>query len=188
MHTRSGMTCRHPGTLSGILRRSLGTCLLALTALSGPALAFDPDSGEPIKVSADNARLDEKAGQAIYRGDVVVTQGETRLEADKIVLTRGEEGLDDMEATGDPARYQQPARSNEPALEAEAQRIHYQREHNRIRFQRDALIRQSGDSFRGQLIDYDIIDRVVTANGGEEDSGRVEMTLQPRRKPSGEQE
>ncbi|MDX1589981.1 MAG: lipopolysaccharide transport periplasmic protein LptA [Oleiphilaceae bacterium] len=156
-----------------------------LLVMCAPALAFDPDSKEPINITADSARLDERAGRAIYEGDVVVTQGETRLEAQRIVLTRGEKGLDAMEATGNPARYQQPAREDEPALEAEAQRIHYQSEFSRIRFRRDAQIRQGGNSFRGDRIDYDINDRVVTANGegggdSTESPGRVEMTIQPR--------
>ncbi|MBD3639611.1 MAG: lipopolysaccharide transport periplasmic protein LptA, partial [Marinobacter sp.] len=48
--------------------RHLPTALAALLTLvlSGPALAFDLDSDQPITVSADSARLDDSKGVATY--------------------------------------------------------------------------------------------------------------------------
>ncbi|TVP57367.1 MAG: lipopolysaccharide transport periplasmic protein LptA [Halomonadaceae bacterium] len=175
------MAVRHPVPGPLLSRRGLAL-MLSLALLSAQALAFDPESDDPINVAADSARLDERAGQATYRGNVVVTQGETRLEADTLILTRSDGVLSRMEALGEPARYHQPPRAGEPAMDAEAQQILYIRTDNRISFRRQAQIRQDGDSFRGNVIDYDISDQVVTASGGDEDSpGRVEMTIQPRR-------
>lgn len=161
--------------------------LLLMLLLPASVLAFDPESDDPINVAADSARLDERAGKATYRGNVVVTQGETRLEADTLILTRSDGVLSQMEALGEPARYQQPARAGEPAMDAQALQILYLSQENRISFRQQARIRQAGDSFRGNVIDYDISDQVVTASGGDKDSpGRVEMTIQPRRDRAGE--
>lgn len=43
--------------------------------LSGLAHALPSDSSQPINIQADSAELDDKRGIAIYRGDVVITQG-----------------------------------------------------------------------------------------------------------------
>ena len=65
-------------------RRLLVALLTA--AMISPAAAFDLDSDTPIKVTADNARLDDSQGIATYTGDVELEQGNTRLNADRVVL------------------------------------------------------------------------------------------------------
>lgn len=156
---------------------------IAMSAMlfAAPAAAFDPDSDSPITVNADNARLDDSKGKATYTGDVVLTQDQTRLTADRVVLYRGEDGLNRIEATGEPAHYQQPARQGSGQTDARAQSITYSASENRLTFEREAVIEQNGDLFRGDIIHYDSVDRVVTAEGSPgEGSGRVEMVIQPR--------
>ena len=55
--------------------------IFGLTAALGSsmALALPSDREQPIRVQADSAELDDKQGVAVYRGDVVVTQGSTKL-------------------------------------------------------------------------------------------------------------
>jgi len=62
--------------------RSLLAALLTV-AMAGPVAAFDLDSDIPIKVTADNARLDDGQGIATYTGDVELEQGNTRLHLGK---------------------------------------------------------------------------------------------------------
>lgn len=160
--------------------RLVACLLLAWTAV--PVVAFDLDSEKPIRVESKTARLDDKAGTATYAGNVRVTQGEARLEADKVVLQRNEGELDSMEATGEPATYEQPETEEAPAIYAEGNRIHYSASENLIVFERNALIRQAGDRFRGNRISYDLEDRVVNASSAKDDEeDRVEMTIQPGR-------
>ncbi|MCK7546937.1 lipopolysaccharide transport periplasmic protein LptA [Marinobacter koreensis] len=161
--------------------------LLAIAMLSSlvalPAWAFDLDSDIPIKVNADHARLDDNQGIATYTGDVILTQGETRLDADRVVLFRNAEGLNRIEATGNPAHYRQPTRDGNGETDARATNITWSAQDKQLTFEKDAVIKQNGNVFRGDLIHYDTVQRVVTAQGSPDNgsgSGRVEMVIQPR--------
>jgi len=163
--------------ISPLIRVAL--CLLLAGSIH-PAFAFDLDSDKPIRIESKSARLDDKAGTATYTGNVRVTQGEARLEAERIVLTRKEGELDSLEATGEPATYEQPETPDAPALYAEGNRIHYAAGEGLIVFERKAIIRQAGDRFRGNRISYDLEERVVTASSADDDDDdRVQMTIQP---------
>ena len=48
---------------------------LGLALGSAGAWALPSDREQPIRVQADTAELDDKQGVAVYRGDVVITQG-----------------------------------------------------------------------------------------------------------------
>lgn len=157
--------------------------LMLLFAVATPATAFNLESNDPIRLSADSARVDDSQGVAIYRGNVEVTQGNTRLTADRVELLRGSKGLERIDAEGSPATYHQPAAGNEAATDAEARIIRYSASENRLRFEQDAVVKQDRDEFRGAVIDYDSANRVVTGEGRTPDgegSGRVEMVIHPR--------
>lgn len=166
------------------LHRSLRlVAVLVVLAAAAPALAFDLDSDDPIRVSADTARLDDSAGTAVYSGDVVVRQGITELTADRVVLYRDGDGVSRIEASGGPARYRQTGAAEEGPIDARAEVITYSADETRLTFEGDAMIEQADNIFRGDIIRYDTARRVVTAEGrpGEGDSrGRVEMVIQPR--------
>ncbi|WP_297791820.1 lipopolysaccharide transport periplasmic protein LptA [uncultured Marinobacter sp.] len=160
------------------LAAALAACLFA-----GSAVAFSLDSDVPISVKANSARLDDSKGVATYTGNVHLTQGATELTADKVTLYRDAEGLRRIEATGKPAHYRQPARDGQGETDARALNIIYSAPESRLTFKRKAVIEQNGNLFRGDIIHYDSVDRVVTAEGAANDdngNGRVEMIIQPR--------
>lgn len=165
-------------------RPALAAALLAtLAGLAPAAWGFDLTSGAPITISADTARLDDGKGVATYTGSVVVTQERTRLSAARVVLYREQGELTRIEADGQPARYQQPARDGNGETDARALRITYSAKDNVLTFEREAVIEQDGNLFRGDIIHYDTAQRVVTAEGAPrngEGPGRVEMVIQPR--------
>ena len=161
-------------------RRLLATILAA--GLASPALAFDLGSDEPITVSADSARLDDGKGIATYTGAVELVQGKTRLTAERVVLYRSADGLNRIEATGSPARYQQPVTNGEGETDAKALNITWSASDKQLIFEREAEIEQNGNLFRGDIIHYDTEQRVVTAEGSKDTGsgpGRVEMVIQP---------
>lgn len=169
------------------LRQLLLWLMLALPMAAG---AFDLESDQPIRVNADSARLDDMTGTATYTGEVLVRQGNTRLEADKVVLYRDDQGLTRIEAEGEPARYQQPATEGSGRTDASARRITYSAPDSRLIFEEQAVIEQNGNRFSGNRIDYDSTQRVVTATSSpqqdkETDDGRVEMIIQPRSESGG---
>ncbi len=167
-----------------------GPGLLALVLLAWvmPAAAFNLDSDQPIRVTADKARLDDARGLAVYQGDVIVTQGETRLTADEVHLYRSEAGLERIDAEGNPATYHHPATAEQTETDARARFIRYFASENRLLFERNAEVIQGANEFRGALIEYDTVDRVVSGEGQTtrgEGSGRVEMVIQPRQDNDG---
>ncbi len=162
-------------------KTTLTVAAVAAVALAAPAAAFDLDSDTPITVSADNARLDDGRGIATYTGQVELSQGATRLSAERVVLYRDENGLSRIEASGSPARYRQPTRNGDGETDASAQNITWAAENRQLIFERNAIIKQNGNQFSGDVIHYDTVQRVVTAEGGQNNgSGRVEMIIQPR--------
>jgi len=166
----SGNTSRLLALLTGLL-------------LAGSASAFDLNSDQPIKVSADSARLDDTEGTAVYTGDVRLVQGEAYLNADRVILHRNEQGVSKVESWGTPAHYSQPARDGQKATDAWALEITWSADENVIVLKQQARIEQGSNEFRGDMIHYDTVRRVVTAEGGSTesgDSGRVEMVIQPR--------
>nr|WP_304102204.1 lipopolysaccharide transport periplasmic protein LptA [Marinobacter antarcticus] len=163
------------------MRKVLAITLTA--SLAGPALAFDLNSDVPITVSADSARLDDGKGIATYTGAVELVQGKTRLTAEQVVLYRNAQGLNRIEAEGSPARYKQPVTNGEGETDAKAQTITWSASDKQLTFEREAVIKQNGNVFRGDIIHYDTERRVVTAEGSKDTGsgpGRVEMVIQPR--------
>lgn len=163
--------------------KSLVLVAACLALVAPTALAFDMESDQPIRVNADSARLDDGQGIATYTGAVEMTQGQTNLTADKVVLYRDETGVSRIEATGQPAHYRQPATEGQGETDARALTITWSAAENRVTFEREAVIEQDGNLFRGDVIHYDSAERVVTAEGAAdagEGSGRVEMVIQPR--------
>lgn len=172
----------HWPALKSLILASACVALIAPTA----TLAFNLESDKPIRVKADRARLDDGQGIATYTGAVEMTQGQTNLTADKVVLYRDETGVSRIEATGRPAHYRQPAMEEQGATDARALSITWSAAENRVTFEREAVIEQDGNLFRGDIIHYDSANRIVTAEGAPdqgEGSGRVEMVIQPRNNP-----
>lgn len=174
---------KHSRNIRGKGQRNHALTLLLLLLATPAANAFNLDSDTPIRVNADNARLDDSQGVATYTGDVEMTQGNIRLTADRVVLHRSDEGVRRIEANGEPARYRQPAVKGEGETNAQALNIVWSADDNRVTFEREAMIEQDGNLFRGDIIHYDSAERVVTAEGSADQSdgdGRVEMVIQPR--------
>src|SRR5690606_11458400 len=109
---------------------------------------------------------------------------------EKVVLYRGADGLDRIEASGTPAHFRQVevnARGESVPTQAWAQEIHYSSRDNMITLKRSARIEQDGNLFKGEIIQYHVETRVVTAEGAATPdttgTGRVEMVIQPRKLP-----
>ena len=161
----------------------LWPALLAALFATSQAAAFDPNSNQPIRITADSARLDDAQGTAVYTGDVRLVQGEAILEAERVELQRNEQGIQRIDSTGSPAHYFQPAKGEEQATDAWALNITWSAEDSVVTLEKQARIQQGDNEFRGDIIHYDTTRRVVTAEGGQTetgDSGRVEMVIQPR--------
>lgn len=158
------------------------------TLISAQATAFTAESNEPIKIQSDHAELDELKGRSIYTGDVVVTQGTTLLASDKVIVYTNKEGLIKLEAFGSPAKFSHQPEGEPVPTHAYGNKITYTRSDETLTLVEDAKIEQNQNTFRGAVIHYNTVSRVVTAEGGKETSQRVEMIVHPVKNETGDQQ
>ncbi|MFN2308500.1 MAG: lipopolysaccharide transport periplasmic protein LptA [Gammaproteobacteria bacterium] len=154
-------------------------CLLIAPLLSGPAHALSTDRNQPMDVEADRAQIDDARGVSVYRGNVLIVQGSLRLTADELTLHTRDGTIIKAIATGGPATYRQRPDGKDQDVVAEALKLEYFADQQRLILTDQASIRQAGDSFRSQRIDYDIGADVVKA-GASSPKDRVRITIQPK--------
>lgn len=159
---------------------------LAVLLLAGlPAWALEGDARAPIEVEADQLDLDDRAGTAVYRGDVRIRQGSMRLTGDRVEIRRNAEGqLTRATATGERAYLEQKPAPDEPVVRGWGRTVIYHVAERRIELIDRAELHQGGDTFDGGYLEYFLDRRVVQARAdaeGVQDRQRVRMTLEPER-------
>ncbi|MEZ5544994.1 MAG: lipopolysaccharide transport periplasmic protein LptA [Lysobacteraceae bacterium] len=112
--------------------------------------------------------------------DLVITQGTLRIEAVSGTVTRTKGDFSRIVLEGTPAVMQQENDDGVP-MKAQAQRIVYLPQADMVTLTGQVAIDQGQDSFRGESVTYDIGSGRMKADGG---TGRIQMTIQPRKKPS----
>lgn len=160
--------------------------LLALLATTG-AWALPEDRNQPIRIQADTAELDERRGVAVYRGDVVITQGTLQIKGNTVTITQDQNGeVEVFTAVGNPAYYEQRPAVDKPLVKAYGKTIQYFATNERIVLIDQAKVVQEGNTFEGEKIVYDTRRQVVTAGRASNDQvttpqPRIDMVIQPRK-------
>ena len=150
--------------------------LLLLGVVSNVALAAEDD---PITIEADRATLSEKQGVSTYSGNVVLTQGGIKINADKVIVHHDQGKLTHVTATGEPVRYFQQGESQALDIHGEANTMEYFATEERLLLIESAKLTQGGNAFSGNRIEYDTQREVVTAAVAETGEERVQVTIQP---------
>ncbi|WP_120996863.1 lipopolysaccharide transport periplasmic protein LptA [Stutzerimonas urumqiensis] len=161
----------------------LGASLLLASAT---AWALPEDRNQPIRVQADTAELDDRQGVAVYRGDVVITQGTLKITGDTVTITQDDNGeVEIFTAVGKPAYYEQKPSVDEPIVKAYGLTIQYFADNERIVLLDQAKVVQEGNTFEGEKIVYDTQRQIVNAGRASDaeittPKPRVDMVIQPR--------
>lgn len=160
-------------------RTGLMSLLLVLFgAAATPAWALPEDSQQPVEVSADNARFDQKSGQAVYRGNVQVKQGTLLVRGDTLNAQVDASGnLSTATTFGKPAHYQQKNDPNKGLITADASQIQFDNATGIVTLTGNAILRQDGTVFSGPRIVYSTIRKQVEASG--DSSQRVQLVFPP---------
>ncbi|HEB93866.1 MAG TPA: lipopolysaccharide transport periplasmic protein LptA [Gammaproteobacteria bacterium] len=158
--------------------RLLLACTLLLAA---PLLAADKAQREPVTIEADSAMFDERKGQSIYTGHVVITRGGMQIRADEVTVYTEEDALKRIVANGEPVRFRRQ-REGEKEIRGEARRLDYRANDEHLLLQDQAWLTQGGNRFSGQRIEYDMPRERVTAAQAGDGSQRVKVTIQPKAK------
>ena len=150
--------------------------MAALLLAPALAAALPEDADQAINIRADTAEFDEANGLAIYRGQVRMDQGTLRVTAEVMTIELQGQKVVKITAEGDLAHYQQQLKADEGMVYADAERIVYHTQAERVELIGRAFLTQNDNEFRGPLINYDMREGKVDARASE---GRVEMILQP---------
>lgn len=158
----------------------------ALTTAASAALALPDDRDQPIHIESDRAQRDGREGITIYEGDVRLRQGTLHIRADRLeIRTDANNEVMEVIAEGRPAQFEQQPNPDEPPVDAEARRIHYQVADDRLELTTQARLKQGEATMTGNRIDYNIATELVTAQGdADSDRPRIEMVIPPRRERS----
>ena len=153
----------------------LGLCVL-LSPIS-PALARQSDLTQPIDVRADRSEYDEKAGTQTLSGNVEITQGTMKIQADRIDISLKDNALSKIEGSGSPIRFEQENEEGE-LMQGEAQKIIYNALEGTLILQGSATLTQPRQNLVSEQIVFNARTQKVSAEGGG-DSGRVSIQIQP---------
>lgn len=161
---------------------ALPLCLLC-AGVAGQAQALTSDREQPMYVEADRADIDDQRGVSVYRGNVKITQGTLVLTAAELTVHSKDSDIIKAIAVGQPATYRQRPDGKEQDVEAQALRMEYFAVDQKIILIDKAEVRQGGDTFRSDRINYDIAKDVVNAGASADSPGdRVRITIQPKPK------
>lgn len=159
----------------------IGLAVLAVVPLQ--AIALITDSEQPISIEADYAQRDELNATMLYRGEVVIRQGNLLIEAEQVELFSREGELEQIISTGQLARYTQSQSAGQPAIVAEAEQIDYLPGSNSITLLRNATLSRDGTVLKGEKIDYDFDSQSWQASGDEnlssegQNSRRIQLVI-----------
>ena len=158
--------------------------LCLLTLLPTFSSALESDREQPIRIQADAAIVDETSGSSVYKGNVIITQGTLEVTANEVeiftadseviqIIAKTEKGSEVL------AHYQQQINEAMDMVVADAKKITYLVQEERLHLSGDARLQQVQDVFTGQLLYYDLGRGIVNLNssGG---SDRVNMTIIPK--------
>jgi lipopolysaccharide export system protein LptA len=166
-------------------RTLLTLALVGMAWGTAPALAQQRDAEQPIEVEADQLDLDDRAGTAVYTGEVDIRQGTMRITGDRVEIRRNAAGeLSRATAHGERAYIEQQPDPEQPVVRGWGRTIIYHVAERRVELIDRAELHQGGDTFDGGYLEYFLDRRVVQARAeseGVEGRQRIRMTLQPER-------
>ncbi|WP_158584146.1 lipopolysaccharide transport periplasmic protein LptA [Salinibius halmophilus] len=134
--------------------------LLSLIVISSTSLALESDRSLPINIlQADRSEWDNQANEVRYFGNVIVVQGELRIEADSLVVRsediNGTATVSNIIATGTPAYYRDLLNPNESPMELWGNTLTYQVSPERILAEGDARMQKGCNQQQSPTIEYD---------------------------------
>ncbi|UJD96238.1 lipopolysaccharide ABC transporter substrate-binding protein LptA [Lelliottia amnigena] len=150
----------------------------ALLAASLPALAVTGDTEQPIHIESDTQSLDMQGNVVTFTGNVVMTQGTIKINADKVVVTRpgGEQGKEIIDGYGNPATFYQMQDNGKP-VKGHASHMHYELAKDLVILTGNAYLEQLDSNITGDKITYLVKEQKMQASS--EKGRRVTTVLVP---------
>ncbi len=160
-----------------------------LLALAGafPAHAEKGDREKEIQILADKLTADDAKKEAVYEGNVIVTQGTMRITSARIVVREDAEGYRSFVATGSPVTFRQKRDNVDDWIDGQAARAEFDDRSNLLKLFTGARLKSAQGELNGDFISYDRTKEFFQATGaapGREPApgSRVKATIIPPKK------
>jgi lipopolysaccharide export system protein LptA len=162
------------------LVRALVCAALGCAMNAPPAVwAERADREKPVNLEADRVDLDDAKKEAVFEGNVTLTQGTLTIKADKIIVKQDAEGFQYGIAYGSPDDF----------IEGFSERLEYDGKADKVQMFANARIQRGRDEVRGDYISYNAITEFFQVIGGGKTAatpgnpqGRVRAVIQPKPK------
>ena len=161
----------------------LGTLFLSLLPFSSYARNSDGDN--PLSIHARSVEANEKTGTAVYRGNVILEQGNLSIRADRLEVRARQNQTDYVVATGQPVKLRQQSDGQNEEIQAEAEKVEYHVTSRKVGMSGNVTLRQGTDLFTGHALHYDIDEKRLSAAGDDSMDGRITVIIQPKKTPTG---
>lgn len=163
--------------MRSILMKNANLALAALLCC-GALQAKQSDVSEPVHIDAGTQLIELQGNRVTFTENVSITQGTTKIHADKVVVVRGaEKGSDVMTAYGKPATFFQILDNGKP-VNAHGDTIRYELKQRLITITGNGQLKQEDSQVNSDLIRYDIAKQKMMAESGGSGS-RVKTVLLP---------
>ena len=151
---------------------------LMISALTQTAHALDSDRDQPVNLEADHATYNQQTGVTVYSGNVIITQGTIRIQADNVVANLdANRSIKDVTATGKPAKFQQKISPDKGTAYGEGDQVFYDAALSQITLKGHAKINQDGSIFNGKTLRYGMKQGDIEGSGNKQQ--RVQMIIPP---------
>jgi lipopolysaccharide export system protein LptA len=167
---------------------ALAAALAVGMNLPSLSLAERADSDKPVNLEADRVDLDDAKKEAVFVGNVTLTQGTLSIRADKIIVKQDAAGFQYGIAYGKPAHFRQKREGYDEYIEGFSERLEYDGKADKVQMFTNARIQRGGDEVRGDYISYNAVTEFFQVIGGSKTSptgnseGRVHAVIQPKPK------
>ncbi len=157
---------------------------LLVATLTPVAYALDSDRDAPVHLEADHATYNQQTGVTVYTGNVIVTQGTIRLQADSVIANLdGNRTIKNVTATGKPAKFQQKVSPDKGIVYGDGDQLYYDATTSQLTLTGHAHLTQDGSSFNGNTLRYGMTQGDIEGNGNTQQ--RVQMVIPPSATRSG---
>ena len=164
--------------------RPLVLLLLGAATSSVNVVALTFDSSQPIHIQADAAVMDDAKGSSVYRGNVIVEQGTLQIKADEVeIITSDRQVIQIIASTHadskNLAHFEQLPDDSKDPVYAEARKITYLVQEERLHLSGQGTLKQTNDVLTGELIYYDIRRGIMSVkSNGQHD--RIGVIINPK--------
>ncbi len=151
--------------------------VLVLMLAANYSLALETDKHLAIKIESSQAEADYKNGTTTYTGNVLLTQGSLKIQADQLIIYRGDKRVNSIVSKGLPAKFQQQPVLDKPPVYANALTIKYDLVSEILLFEGDVFIELDGSTHQGDKYEYNLQNQMLNAVG--DGDNRVKVTFDP---------